>query len=101
MRLGLDDASLLRELGNSYFQLERYAVAEALLRRAVAAEPKRGAKAHTRKRLADILAAQNATEDAILQYNLALQISEDAEERDDITATIQGLLIAVGRSIEL
>jgi len=98
MQLGIDDAPLLRELGNSYFQLERYAVAEALLRRAVAAEPKRGAKAHTQKRLADVLAAQNATEDAILQYNLALQTSEDPEERDDITAALQGLLIAVGRS---
>jgi len=59
IKLGLDNASLLRELGNAYFQLERHAVAEALLRRAVAAEPKTGAYAHAIKRLVDIIAVQN------------------------------------------
>ena len=98
MTLGLNDASLLRELGNAYFALERYALAEALLRRAVAAEPKKGANAHTRRRLADVLAAQDATEDAIDMYKIALATSEDSNERDDISATLQGLLVAVGRS---
>ena len=98
MTLGLNDASLLRELGNAYFALERYALAEALLRRAVAAEPKKGANAHTRRRLADVLAAQDATEDAIDMYKIALATSEDTNERDDISVTLQGLLVAVGRS---
>ena len=66
MTLGLYDASLLRELGNAYYALERFALAEALFRRAVAAESKRGANTHARKRLADVLAARDATRDAMV-----------------------------------
>mmetsp|Transcript_15947 Transcript_15947/g.47451 ORF Transcript_15947/g.47451 Transcript_15947/m.47451 type:complete len:982 (-) Transcript_15947:3-2948(-) len=58
IRLGLDDARLLRELGNAKFQLGRYSAAEALLRRAVAVERKKGAQTHALKRLVDVIAAQ-------------------------------------------
>ena len=31
-------------------------------------------------------------------YKIALATSEDTNERDDISVTLQGLLVAVGRS---
>ena len=54
---GLDDSILLRELGNICFEHEQYSASEALLRRAIATERRKGPCAHARKRLADVLAA--------------------------------------------
>ncbi|KAJ1458046.1 hypothetical protein M885DRAFT_109222 [Pelagophyceae sp. CCMP2097] len=122
LRLGLDDAGVLRELGNAYFEKSKFATAEALFRRAVVApniEP--GAKvrpflrgsralasfpyasrpqAQTRKRLGDVLAAQHATEDAIAEYERALLTAEGADALD-IRASLQGLLVSVGRSADI
>lgn len=80
LRLGLSDASLLREIGNCYVAINRLEAAENVLRMSLAADisDKERRKAdepasmssiggkglgnpHTRKRLADVLSARNAT----------------------------------------
>lgn len=79
LHLGLSDASLLREIGNCYVAINRLEAAENVLRMSLAAdinckerkanEPVstnsidgRGlGNPHTRRRLADVLSARNAT----------------------------------------
>jgi tetratricopeptide (TPR) repeat protein len=53
------------QLGNAYTELDRLETAEALFRRALAQDD---TSAHTRRRLADVLAAQNAIADAVNEY---------------------------------
>jgi hypothetical protein len=67
LNFGLNDPGLLRELGNACFQLGHFSVAEALLRRAVAAEFNRGAHSHALKRLADVRAARVVAREATFQ----------------------------------
>ena len=64
VNFGLNDRGLLRELGNAYFQLGHYSIAETLLRRAVAAEFNRGAHSHALKRLTDVRAARVVAREA-------------------------------------
>ena len=64
-RLGLKDPQLLRELGNVYTSADRLETAEALFRRSLALDE---TNAHTRRRLADVLSAQNAVADAVNEY---------------------------------
>jgi tetratricopeptide (TPR) repeat protein len=64
-RLSLEDATLLRELGNAYTSLDRLETAEGLYRRSLAVDE---GNSHTRRRLADVLSAQNAVADAVNEY---------------------------------
>ena len=77
-RLDLKDPVLLRELGNAYTSVDRLETAEALFRRALAQDE---TNAHTRRRLADALAAQNAVADAVNEY-----LAVVAQHRDRLDA---------------
>lgn len=57
--------------------LDRLETAEALLRRSIAAD----ASAHTRRRLADVLAAQNAMAEAVNEYKRVIDAAEDSVRR--------------------
>lgn len=98
LRLGLDDAALLRELGNCFYQVGCYAMAESLFRRAVTYESGTSARSHAQKRLADVLQAQSKTEAAIAEYEHALSSTTDRKVHAEIEGILKGLLVAIGRN---
>lgn len=98
LRLGLEDAALLRELGNCYFQVGCYAMAESLFRRAIAGESGTSARSHTQKRLADVLQAQSKTEAAIVEYEHALASTTDHKIHAEIEGILKCLVVAIGRN---
>lgn len=85
LRLGLADPTLLRELGNCYVAVGRLDAAEEALRMSLAAEVNGngsdgagggrsggGGNPHTRRRLADVLSARNATSQVLCGNYCAL-----------------------------
>ena len=106
LRLDLQEASLLRELGNTFYELGRYSMAEALFRRAVVCETGTSARSHTQKRLADVLQAQNQTAAAIAEYERALEAaagatssSPDDDDDDDLQRDIGASLDELRRAV--
>jgi tetratricopeptide (TPR) repeat protein len=109
-RLDLSDPTLLRELGNAYTSADRLETAEALFRRSLAQDE---SNVHTRRRLADALAAQNAVADAVNEYLLVVDtFRTKAAAGDDMVpadraevivaiAQCKQLLKTLGRSDEL
>lgn len=96
-RLGLSDAALLRELANSYTALDLLESAEALFRRSLACE----SSAHTRRRLADVLSAQNSLAAAVNEYKAVIEANEDPQEMALAAGECEKLLVALGRSEEV
>lgn len=74
-----DHAECLREIGNALLGLDRLEGAEVVLRRSLAAQD----SVSTRRRLADVLAAQNCAESALREYQSALAMSVDDENLED------------------
>ena len=93
----LTDAALLRELANSYTALNLLESAEALFRRSLACEP----SAHTRRRLADVLSAQNSLAAAVNEYKAVIEANEDPQEMALAAGECEKLLVALGRSEEV
>jgi len=81
-RLGLSDATLLRELGNVYTSLDRLETAEGLFRRSLAVDEN---NSHTRRRLADALSAQNAVADAVNEYLRVIETYKENKSSSSLT----------------
>jgi Tfp pilus assembly protein PilF len=97
VRCGLTSASLLRELGNAYMAADQLQTAESLLRRALASVD----SGNTRKRLADVLAAQNCAEAALTEYEIILQANDsDVKTRAEVLQKCCQLLKSLGRNAE-
>jgi len=96
LRNGLQLPGLLRELGNAYVAADKLEVAEKLFRRSLAAQD----SPMTRKRLADVLSAQNSAEAALTQYQRVLDSTEDGTERILLYEKCAQLLGTLGRSEE-
>jgi len=97
VRCGLTSASLLRELGNAYIAADQLQTAESLLRRALASVD----SGNTRKRLADVLAAQNCAEAALNEYQIILQADDsDVKTRAEVLQSCCQLLKSLGRNAE-
>ena len=96
-RLGLDGSALLRELANSYTALDLLESAEALFRRSLSCE----SSAHTRRRLADVLSAQNSLAAAVNEYKAVIEANEDPSEMALAAGECEKLLVALGRSEEV
>jgi tetratricopeptide (TPR) repeat protein len=79
-KMDLADVGLLRELGNAYTSLDRLETAEALFRRCLALDD---SSAHTRRRLGDVLSAQNAVADAVNEYLKVVDTQKAAIARGD------------------
>jgi len=98
-RLDLKDPTLLRELGNAYTSADRLETAEALFRRSLAQDD---GNVHTRRRLADVLAAQNAVADAVNEYIAIVDAfkakAASGEFAKDDRAEV---LVAIGQSKQL
>ncbi|KAG5176026.1 hypothetical protein JKP88DRAFT_351274 [Tribonema minus] len=105
LRLGLADAALLRKLGNAFVSVDRLARAEDMLRRALSRETaagSSGAGAHVRRRLADVLSAQNCVAAAVGEYReVLLSTDAPAAERQEALSRCAPLLKALGREAEL
>ena len=105
-RLGLADSTLLRELANAYTEIDRFDTAEELFRRSLAVDE---GSAHTRRRLADVLSAQNAVADAVNEYMKVIDAVKergagDAVEKKEALAAIdqcEKLLQSLGRANEI
>lgn len=96
LRHNLSNPALLRELSNAFVAIDRLESAERLLRRSLACQD----SSHTRKLLADVLAAQNCAEDALRQYIRLLEVSKDIEERCSLLENCARLFIILGRPEE-
>jgi tetratricopeptide (TPR) repeat protein len=97
VRCGLTSASLLRELGNAYMAVDQLQTAESLLRRALASVD----SANTRKRLAEVLSAQNCAEAALEEYQTILQsLDSDVKTRAEVLQSCTQLLKSLGRNAE-
>lgn len=106
LRLGLSNASLLRELATAYVALDRLAFAEDLVRRAASAEvavSQTGkASAFTRKLLADVLAGQNQAAEAVNAYQDVIGDEvADKQTRIDAGQAAVSLLQSLGRLEEM
>jgi tetratricopeptide (TPR) repeat protein len=103
-RLGLKDPTLLRELANAYTEIDRLETAEALFRRSLAVDE---TSSHTRRRLADVLSAQNAYVDAVNEYLKvvdAFKKGGGAADKAECLAAIaqcEKLLKSLGRADEI
>jgi tetratricopeptide (TPR) repeat protein len=125
LKYGLSDVSLLRELGNAFVSIDRLQAAEAMFRRALAVTTSsngsngvtvsstsatttstttssKAVSVHVRRRLADVLSAQNSVALAIEEYK-AVFMCEDApiDERQQALGRCGPLLKTLGRSHEL
>jgi tetratricopeptide (TPR) repeat protein len=121
LKYGLTDVSLLRELGNAFVSIDRLQAAEAMFRRALAVttasngsysatvptsttviSSSKAASVHVRRRLADVLSAQNSVALAIEEYK-AVFMCDDApiDERQQALGRCGPLLKTLGRSHEL
>eukprot|EP00953_Heterococcus_sp_UTEX-ZZ885_P037994 19502-Heterococcus_DN1.PRE.3 len=125
LKYGLSDVSLLRELGNAFVSIDRLQAAEAMFRRALAVTTSsngfngvtvsstsatttsattssKAVSVHVRRRLADVLSAQNSVALAIEEYK-AVFMCDDApiDERQQALGRCGPLLKTLGRSHEL
>jgi len=95
-RLDLSDPTLLRELGNAYTQVDLLDTAEALFRRSLAHDP----SPHTRRRLADVLSAQNSMAEAVNEYRRVISTSSDKDDVELAILQCEKLLRSLGRDEE-
>lgn len=112
LRLGQDDAQVLRELATSFMSVDKLQIAEDLIRRALRKETLEGAgsgagskytsNARTRRLLADILAGQNQAVKAVEEYQRVI-----ADEGADLKTKLEAaercseLLSSLGRDEEI
>eukprot|EP01039_Chlorochromonas_danica_P005335 gene5335-5870_t len=106
LRLGLDNATTLRELAMAFISGDKLQLAEDLLRRALVVEAssssRRMASAHTRKLLADVLAGQNLAAKAVEEYKaVLLDDSADRQTKLSVADKCLALLSSLGRDEEL
>lgn len=106
LRLGLNNAVLLREMATAFMSIDKLTIAEDLIRRAMAAEaatsPKHSSNPHTRKLLADVLAGQNLAAKAVEEYKaVLLDDSSDRETKLSVADKCLALLASLGRDDEL
>jgi tetratricopeptide (TPR) repeat protein len=126
LRLGLNNSTLLRELAISFMSIDKFVIAEELVRRSLAIEtgvsdtltnggssgtlattsqqggaPTSRGNAHTRKLMGDILAAQNQAVKAIAEYQGVISDMEvEASIRIAAGEKCHGLLVRLGRDDE-
>ncbi|OQR90261.1 hypothetical protein ACHHYP_18017 [Achlya hypogyna] len=93
LRHDLSNPTLLREISSGFVALDKLEMAEALLRRSLVL----GDSSLTRKTLADVLAAQNCAETALVEYQKALSGCESMDERAGLLARCAALLDTLGR----
>ena len=106
LRLGLTNASILRELATAYIAVDKLQLAEDLTRRALASEwslsQDSKSSPYTRRLLGDILAGQNQAVQAIEEYQQVL--ADDAADMDtrlDAAEKCRALLVSLGRTEEI
>ena len=125
LRLGLNNSILLRELAISFMSIDKFVIAEDLVRRSLSIEtgavgtlpssnsgtqlattgqtsaPAPRGNAHTRKLMGDILAAQNQAVNAIAEYQgLISDMDVDATIRIAAGEKCLALLVRLGRDDE-
>ena len=111
LRLGQDDAQVLRELATSFMSVDKLQIAEDLIRRALRKETQEGAgsagnkytsNARTRRLLADILVGQNQAVKAVDEYQRIIA-DEGADLKTKLGAAerCSELLSSLGRDEEM
>ena len=104
LRLGLQDASVLRELAMGYVAVDQLQVAEDLIRRALASEMREKGyySSYTRKLLGDVLAGQHAAAAAVEEYQSVIgDDSADSMTRVEAAVKCSSLLKSLGRMDEV
>jgi tetratricopeptide (TPR) repeat protein len=112
LRLGQDDAQVLRELATSFMSVDKLQTAEDLIRRALRKEQLEGSgaagsskytsNARTRRLLADILAGQNQAVKAVDEYQRIIADEyADLRTKVDAAERCSDLLASLGREEEL
>ncbi|TMW60368.1 hypothetical protein Poli38472_000410 [Pythium oligandrum] len=96
LRYQLRNPVLLRELSSAFVALDRLEDAEKLLRRVLVYQD----SSLTRKTLADVLAAQNCAEDALMAYKRSLDECQNVLERAELLEKCAELLVTLGRPDE-
>lgn len=116
LRLGQDDAQVLRELATSFMSVDKLQIAEDLIRRALRKESmdsagsaaamgganKYTSNARTRRLLADILAGQNQAVKAVEEYQrIIADEGADLKTKLEVAERCSELLSSLGRDEEL
>ena len=116
LRLGQDDAQVLRELATSFMSVDKLQIAEDLIRRALRKEgidnagsaaamggnSKYTSNARTRRLLADILAGQNQAVKAVEEYQrIIADEGADLKTKLEVAVRCSELLSSLGRDEEL
>ena len=102
LRLGLADASVLREMATAYIAVDKLQAAESLIRRALAIDIEMGKNnPHTRRLLGDVLAGQNQAAQAVDEYQAVIEDDgADIEARILAGEKCSQLLQSLGRTEE-
>jgi tetratricopeptide (TPR) repeat protein len=101
LRLGLDQAPLLRELATGFMSCDRLLTSEDLIRRALACDP--APNPHHRKLLGDVLAGQQQAAAAVDEYKKVLELAREEGDVQVATAAAErsvALLATLGRAEE-
>lgn len=93
---GLQNPTLLRELGNALVASDNLEMAEKMFRRSLAIQE----SSLARRQLADVLLSRNFAEAALKEYHTYLNTSENIDDRRDLLDKCAKLLSTLGRAEE-